>query len=129
MANRLDARRLERWLVVLIALHSLAVGVALMFFTDWSVTLGGWARAEPRFFAQQAGVFHVVVALGYLLEYLRYRGIGLLVLAKSFAVVFLLSIAILGSDAPWVVPIAALGDGLMAAAVVLVHRWASRQPA
>jgi putative Ca2+/H+ antiporter (TMEM165/GDT1 family) len=110
---------------VLVALHSLGVGVALLIFTDWSVALGGWDRTVPRFFARQAGVFHLIVACGYLLEYLRYRGIGLLVLAKSTAVVFLLSIAILGSNVPWVVPFSEVGDGLIAVAVLLAHRHAT----
>ena len=122
----LEPRRFERWLIVLIALHSIAVGIALLVFTDWSTDFGGWGPAEPRFFARQAGVFHIVVALGYLVEYLRYRGVGLLVLAKSIAVVFLLSASILGDGTTWAVPWSALGDGLMAAAVILVHRWAHR---
>ena len=125
----LDPRRVERWLIVLIALHSVSVGIALTIFTDWSTTFGGWGPAEPRFFARQAGVFHLAVALGYLLEYQRYRGIGLLVTAKSIAVVFLLLTAILGDDNTWAVPLSALADGLMAAAVILVHRWASRRAA
>ena len=125
----LDPRRVERCLIGLIALHSVGVGIALMVFTDWSTVFGGWGLAEPRFFARQAGIFHIVVALGYLLEYLRYRGVALLVLAKSIAVVFLLSVAILGEDATWAVPLSAVGDGLMATVVVLVHRWASRRPA
>ena len=124
--SRTRAEQLERWLIVLIALHSLGVGAALLFFTEWSAAFGGWGRIEPTFFARQAGAFHFVVALGYLLEYLRYRGIGLLLLAKSTAVVFLLSVTILGDGATWAVPLSALGDGLMAAAVILVHRWAHR---
>jgi hypothetical protein len=128
MTRGLGPHRVERWLIVLIALHSLGVGVALLAFTDWSAAFGGWGQAEPRFFAQQGGVFHIVVALGYLLEYLRHRGVGLLVLAKSIAVVFLVSVTILGEAVTWVVPISALTDAMMAAAVLIVHRWASRRP-
>lgn len=124
MIRDLDPRRIELWLIVLIALHSLGVGIALMAFTDWSVAFGGWGRADPRFFVRQAGIFHVVVAVGYLLEYFRYRGVGLLVLAKSAAVVFLLAATLLGSAVAWVVPLSAAGDGLMALVVVLVHRRA-----
>ena len=109
---------------MLIALHSLGVGVALMAFTDWSVAFGGWGRAEPRFFVRQAGVFHVVVAVGYLLEYFRSRGVGLLLLAKSGAVVFLLVTTWLGREVAWAVPLSAVADGLMAAVVLWVHRLA-----
>jgi len=119
-------RRLERWLVVLIALHSIAVGAFLLGLTDWSVAFGGWIRAEPRFFAQQAGIFHIVVGIGYLYEYLRYRGVGLLLLAKSTAVVFLLAMTATGEGEAWVVPLSALVDGLMAAAVATTRRWSHR---
>ena len=43
----------------------------------------------PLFFPRQAGAFHFVVAAVYLVEYFRYRGVLLLVMTKSIAVVFL----------------------------------------
>ncbi len=121
-----DPRAIERLLIGLIALHSLAVGAFLLGFTDWSVAFGGWGRAQPRFFAQQAGAFHFVVALGYLYEHFRYGGIGLLVLAKSIAFVFLAATTLAAEELVWTVPLSALGDGLMAIAAVAVHRWARR---
>ena len=121
---RIDPRAAERLLVGLIALHSFAVGVFLLGLTDWSVAFGGWGRADPRFFAHQAGVFHIVVALGYLYEHLRYGGIGLLVLAKTIAVVFLTATALAADELVWVVPLSAIADGLMALVAIGVHRWA-----
>lgn len=113
--------RTERALVVLIALHSLAVGFFLLFATRWGATFGGWERVEPLFFARQAGIFHFVVAAGYLHEHFRYRGVSLLLLTKATAVVFLL--AMWGIDPrPWSVPFSAAGDGLMGFAVYFVHR-------
>ncbi len=120
MTERKD-QRLERWLVTLIALHSLGVGVCLAGFPRWSAALGGWPEPSPLFFIRQAGVFHLVVAAGYLLEYHRYRGITLVVLAKSIAVVFLLTMT-LTSNAPWAVPASAAGDAAMAATLLLLHR-------
>ena len=129
MRTRPNLETVERWLVGLIVTHSLAVGVFLLGFTDWSVAFGGWGDAEPKFFARQAGVFHIVVAIGYLYEYLRYRGVGLLLVAKSIAVVFLVGVSIWGDRLVWVVPASALGDGLMAVLVAVVHRLVSRQTA
>jgi len=117
------ARRLEAWLVVLVALHSFAVAVFLLFFTEWGVRFGGWSAAEPLFFARQAGVFHVVVAVGYLLEYFRYRGVSLLVTTKTIAVVFLGSMFLVDGG-PWAVPLSAAGDAAMAVVVFAVHRLA-----
>jgi hypothetical protein len=112
---------LERAAVVLIALHSVVVGLLLLFATEWGARLGGFAAVTPLFFARQAGAFHLVVAAAYLLEYFRYRGVVLLLLTKVIAVAFLGCVTLLG-DAPWVVPLSGLGDALMAAALLGVRR-------
>jgi len=111
----------ERALVSLIALHSIVVGLFLTFATDWGARFGGFASPLPLFFPRQAGAFHFVVAGVYLVEYFHYRGVGLLVMTKSMAVVFLFLTAVLDS-VPWVVPLSGVGDGLMAVAVVLLRR-------
>jgi hypothetical protein len=113
--------RLERTLVVLIALHSVVVGLFLAFATDWGARLGGFPSPVPLFFPRQGGAFHFVVAAVYLVERFHYRGVFLLVLAKSIAVVFLVLATVL-TDVPWLVPLSAVGDGLMAVAVVLLRR-------
>lgn len=114
---------MERWLVVLVALHSLAVGVALAGFPGFAVRLAGWKEASPAFFPRQAGVFHLVLALGYLLEHLRFRSVTLLLCAKAAAAAFLLSATATGG-VPWAVPVSGVLDALMGAAVWCVHRRA-----
>jgi hypothetical protein len=121
LTNPERSATLERTLVVLIALHSLVVGLFLTFATDWGARFGGFPSPVPLFFPRQAGAFHFVVAAIYLVEYFRYRGVGLLVMTKSIAVVFLFLTAALDS-VPWVVPLSGVGDGLMAVAVVLLRR-------
>ena len=113
--------KLERALVVLIAVHSVVVGLFLTFATDWGARFGGFPSPVPLFFPRQAGAFHFVVAAIYLVEYFHYRGVGLLVLTKSLAVVFLFLTAAT-DDVPWLVPLSGVGDGLMAVAVVLLRR-------
>ncbi|MFI5197188.1 MAG: hypothetical protein ACHQJD_01090 [Thermoanaerobaculia bacterium] len=117
-------RALERGLVVAIALHSYAIGFSLLFFTRWGVRFGGWGEASPLFFARQAGIFHFVVASGYLIEYFRYGGVRLLLLAKATATVFLVAM-LLADGGPWALPASALGDALMGLLVWIVHRRAS----
>ncbi len=114
-------RALERTLVVLIALHSVVVGLFLTLATDWGARFGGFPSPVPLFFPRQAGAFHFVVAAIYLVECFHYRGVGLLVMTKSMAVVFLFLTTAL-DDVPWLVPLSGLGDGLMAVAVVLLRR-------
>jgi len=112
---------LERALVVLIAVHSLVVGLLLTLATDWGARFGGFPSPVPLFFARQAGAFHFVVAGVYVVEYFRYRGVLLLVMTKSIAVAFLFLTSVLDA-VPWLVPLSGVGDGLMAMAVVLLRR-------
>ena len=113
--------KLERLLIILVALHSFAFGFVLLWAPPWGFKMGGWENVEPLFFARQGGVFHIVVACGYLMEHFRYRGILLLVTAKAIATVFLLANFALGEHA-WVVPLSGVADGMMGLVVYLIHR-------
>ena len=128
LSSRLQALDAERWLVVLIAAHSLVVGLALMIAPQWAPEFGGWSRVEPLFFIRQAGIFHFVLATGYLLEHFRRRDVMLLLTAKALAVVFLLGYAV-AAPVPWIVPFSGVADGLMGAAVVAVRRLVQRPAA
>lgn len=117
-------QRVETWLIVLIAIHSFVVAFFLIFLTRWGAAFGGWGEVSPLFFARQAGVFHVVVGVGYLLEYFRYRGVSFLLATKVLAVLFLASMMVVAEPAPWAVPLSGVADALMALIVYLVHRKA-----
>ncbi len=110
----------ERWLILLVALHSFIIGVVFLVAPNWSVNFGGWDEVRPAFFIRQAGIFHLVLVVAYLIEYFRYRGVLVLVAAKSIAMAFLLLAALL-DDVPWAVGLCGLGDGAMAVTVGLVH--------
>lgn len=112
---------LERWLVWLIAAHSVAIGVVLLAVPAWAVRFAGWEGAHPLFFPRQAGVFHLVVASGYLLEYHRSQRVTLLVVTKALACTFLLASAAF-TDAAWSVLFSGVTDGAMGLAVLLVHQ-------
>ncbi len=111
----------EHLLVILIALHSAIVGIMLLFFSEWSVAFAGWKGADPIFFVHQGGLFHIVLAAGYLIEYLRSRSVTLLVVAKTCAFVFLIAEALIG-DTPWVIPFSGLTDGAMGLLVYITHK-------
>jgi hypothetical protein len=121
LSTREGLERLERALVVLIALHSVVVGLFLSFATAWGARFGGFPDPVPLFFPRQAGAFHFVVAGVYLLEYFVYRGVLMLVMTKSIAVVFLGLVTFL-CPVPWVVPLSGAGDALMGLAVVWMRR-------
>jgi len=112
----------ERLLIILVALHTLIIGLAFLIVPDWAVKFGGWPQnIRPIFFGHQVGIFHMVLVCGYLIEYFRYRGISLIITAKSIALVFLL-ITPLFHEVPWAVPVSGVVDGVMALVVWLVHR-------
>ena len=118
----------ERVLIFLISLHSIIVGLMLMFFAEWAVRFAGWAGAEPIFFIWQAGAFHFVLAAGYLVEYSRHRSISLLLIAKTTAFVFLIGGSLLAGS-PWAVWFSGVADGAMALVAFLVHRTVERNSA
>jgi len=122
------ARRLEWWLVTLIAAHTFAVGVALLAVPAWALRFGGWTALPPLFFPRQAGVFHLVVGTGYVAEFRRSRGILLLLTAKACATLFLLGATVL-SSVPWFVTFAGVTDGLMGAAALAARALVSRAEA
>ena len=110
--------RLEPVLVFLIALHSYAVGLFLLFGTGFALRIGGW---EPggEFFVRQGGAFHVVIATVYLLAYARRDSVLAIVVAKSLAVVFLGAMTAVGE--PLLVGMSAVADGLMLVSVLIVR--------
>lgn len=124
MNRPVDWKTWDKWCVVLVALHSFLVGALMLFFPHWTVDFAGWKNVDYDFFIRQSGAFHFVMALGYLLEFRRYGSIGLLVIAKTTAVVFLLAFSS-WTDA-WAIPFSGVTDGLMLAVVVAVHGLAKR---
>lgn len=119
------AAKLERIYVWLVALHSFAIGVGLVFLTDFALRFAGWGDPDPAFFPKQGGAFHFVVAAGYLIEHLRHRTVTLMITAKSIAFVFLIGLT-LTSEVPWAVPFSGVADGVMGLLAYLLHRRTSR---
>jgi len=117
---------LKGWLVTLIALHSYAVGFVLLALPAWGLELGGWEVKPPLFFVRQAGIFHFILATGYLSEYFYHRTATLLVFTKTCATVFLLAEAAMDS-VPWLVPFSGITDGLMALAAFLFFGWGAKK--
>jgi hypothetical protein len=115
------SRSHERILVSLIALHSFMVGAMFCTAPQWTMQFAGWPGIEPVFFAYQAGIFHIVLGLAYLIEYHRYRGVSILIAAKVIAFVFLTAATVI-DPIPWAVWTSGVLDGLMALAAWWVHR-------
>lgn len=122
-AGRSTPERLLAWFVSLVVLHSVAVGAVMVIATEWAVAFGGWPTDGSLFFARQFGVFHFVVATAYAVEFVRYRGVTILVAAKTMAVASL-GYALAIEGASWPVWLAAAGDAVMGLAAWGLHRRA-----
>jgi hypothetical protein len=116
----------EKLLIHLIALHSIIVGTMFLLVPQWTIRFAGWQGIDPIFFAYQAGIFHVVLASAYLLEYHLYRGVSIVVTAKIIAFIFLIT-ATLIDPIPWAVWTSGVLDGGMAVVVWWVHRTVGSQ--
>lgn len=118
--------QVERWLVTLIAFHSFCVGLVLCGVPHWAAAFGGWGDLDSLFFVRQGGAFHLVVAVGYMMEYSRYGTVKLLLLAKGVGTAFLTLSWFFDQSGAWAMPLAALGDGFMGLAVWWISRRVHR---
>ncbi len=121
-APRTRAERQLRLFAVLVAAHSLAIGVGLVAWPGLLTRFAGFGQVEPVFFARQAGVFHLVLAAGYLLD-ARRGSVDFLVAAKLVAVCFL-GWATLAGAAPWSVSFSGAADGAMGLGALWLRRRA-----
>jgi len=117
-------RRLEGVGVVLVALHSFAIGTMLIFSTAWVLQFAGWDEVSHLFFPRQSGAFHIILAAGYLWEFRAHGTIRLMLLAKGTAVVFLLIMS--PWKEAWSVPFSGVFDGLMLVGMAFIHRMDNR---
>jgi hypothetical protein len=80
--------------VVAVALaQGAAVGIWLALFPEAALRAGGFPPA-PSIFVRWVGLLHLLLATGYALEWLRFRRVALLVIAKGATAIFLLALGI-----------------------------------
>ena len=121
---KLNPRRIETIIVFLIALHSLAVGLAMVFQPTLILKFFGWDYQGPMFCPTQAGVFLVLFGILFMAILFHRTLTWFIVVVKTAAVIFLLSQHfILAPNAPGTVLLATLLDGLMGAAVAAILIW------
>ena len=114
-------------LVMLVALHSLLLGIFIYFFTDLFYQLFFHTRVENIFYVRQAGLFLFCLGLFYvsILSNIKqmYPLVGILISSKFLAVIFLISNACFTS-VPTLILLAAAADGSMALLLALFYRTA-----
>lgn len=109
------------WLFVL---HTSGVAIGLMFLPSEYLNLFGLLDYQGRFFQVQAGVFHLVMGLAYVLTiYYRDSAPSLVffcVIAKSIAVVFLVTYYFFVEQS-CIILISAFGDGFLGLTLLVLY--------
>lgn len=107
---------LLRLLILLIGIHSCALGVVMLFAPHFMLQLFGFPEGIPAFFPSQSGIFLLILGICYLLAMAEPELVKIIVISKAFAVVFLF-IHVVFLMAPPAIWAAAFGDSAMLAAV------------
>ena len=103
-------------LLILIAIHSFCVGVGLIIRPAELMQLFGFGICYERFFPTQGGVFHIVMAVGYLMAACdvdeHHSLIIFSIIVKTMATVFLFTYFI-AVEQIWLVLLSGFSDGIM----------------
>lgn len=121
----MNARRIEVFVISMVALHSLVLGMAMLVAPIRTLGLAGWQYDGSAFFPAQSGLFLLLLGGAYLAG-VRFRPFAwFLVVSKGTAVLFLVAEVFLLQDRP-ILLLAALLDALMGTAVAIAVTAAVR---
>ena len=116
---------LLKLVIIGVAGHSIVAGLLLLHFPIWTLGMVGWKYSGQIFWPSQAGLFLTLLGVVYACS-VRWRpGVWFVIISKASAVIFLfLSVILL--DAPRVVIMMGIGDGLMGLSVGFVFWMRTR---
>jgi len=127
LRSALRSVRILTLLVLLVALHSLLLGIFIYFFTDFFYQFFFHAPPENIFYVRQAGLFLFCLGLFYVSIpgniKQRHPLVMVLISTKVLAVIFLISNARFTSE-PTMILLAATADGSMAFLLAFFYRKA-----
>jgi Na+-driven multidrug efflux pump len=109
----------------LVALHSLLVGIGLIFLPSSFFEFLGFQKTFDRFFSTQGGVFHIAMSVGYAMaakDLSKYKQlIVFTIIIKFIATVFLLSYFFVVSQ-QWLIITSGISDFVMGYVVVYLYK-------
>ncbi len=110
----------------IVALHSISVGIGLIFLPLPYLSFFGFERVCEKFFPVQGGVFHVVLSIAYYLSGknpVKNQSLVIFsIIAKILAVIFLFAYYFI-IKANWMILLSACGDGVMGIAIFYLYRF------
>lgn len=109
----------------LVALHSLLVGIGLIFLPFSFFEFLGFQKTFDRFFSTQGGVFHIAMSVGYAMaakDLSKYKQlIVFTIIIKFIATVFLLSYFFVVSQ-QWLIITSGISDFVMGYVVLYLYK-------
>ena len=87
----MSARTFRRIVVALVALHSIALGSAMLFCPTWTLGTFGWPYDGPTFFPSQSGILLLLLGISYVGGLYHLPFVLFLVVSKACAVAFLVT--------------------------------------
>ncbi|HUV31367.1 MAG TPA: hypothetical protein VMY05_09795 [Acidobacteriota bacterium] len=121
MKMNLSARKRLVVVLWLVAIHSILVGLSLIFIPAAAMPFFGFQVYSEGFFPVQGGVFHLVLAVAYGLgasDPGRFRGLVVLsIVAKFMATIFLFAYYLF-VDRVWMVLGSGIGDCMMGSLIL-----------
>ena len=128
MGFRMDfkAEKLLSVFLWLVSLHSLLVGIGLIFLPSSAFEFLGFEPTFDRFFSTQGGVFHIAMAVCYSMaasDLIKYKQLIIFsIIVKFIATVFLLSYYLLISS-QWMIIFSCVTDFIVGLLLLyLYHR-------
>jgi hypothetical protein len=122
---RSDNKKYLSYFLFLIAIHSIVVGVGLIFISPTILEFFGLVDYKESFFQAQGGVFHIAMSLAYLMAGLNLeksvRLIQFIIAVKFIAFVFLIFYYLFVLSA-WLILLSGIGDGLMGLIVFILYK-------
>jgi len=113
-----------RLFLILVSVHSVCVGLGLIFIPLSAYDVFGFADYHGAFFKIQGGIFHLIMALVYFQasrDPLRNKGfVWLTIVAKFTATVFLFTFYLF-AERIWMVLASGAGDLLMGLVVLVLN--------
>ena len=111
---------------MLVAIHSLIVGILLIFFPASVMGNFGYDNINEPFFMRQGGVFHLVMCVAYVMAayyYMHQRTLIVFsIIAKMIATIFLFFYYFFISQI-WMVLFSAFGDAFMAVLIFILYKF------
>ncbi|MDP6636229.1 MAG: hypothetical protein QGG42_15120 [Phycisphaerae bacterium] len=122
------AKTFRRIVVALVALHSFALGTAMLFWPTWTLRTFGWPYDGPTFFPSQSGVLLLLLGISYVGGIYHLPFVFFLVVSKACAVAFLVTQYLVNEEQGLILESAA-GDAIMgiAVTVALVMEYRARR--